>query len=193
MPRPQGDRILTRQPPADPNKPQSARGGSGSVLMRNIRMLRRRRAQEEATASGKERLANAVTRFTGSVASVYFHLLGYGLWILLDAGIIPGIPRFDPSFAMLAMVASVEAIFLTTFVLITQNRMAAEADKRAELDLQISLLAEHEITKLIELVAAIADRMEVKTAADAEIQELKQDVLPEMVLDEIEEENSEKR
>ena len=60
------------------------------------------------------------------------------------------------------MIASVEAIFLSTFVLISQNRMAAAADKRADLDLQISLLAEHEVTKLVTLVSGIADRMGVK-------------------------------
>jgi uncharacterized membrane protein len=59
--------------------------------------------------------------------------------------LIPGIPQFDPSFVILAMAASVDAIFLSIFVLISQNRMAAAADKRAELDLQINLLSEHDI------------------------------------------------
>jgi len=87
----------------------------------------------------------------------------------------------------LAMAASVEAIFLSTFVLISQNRMAAADAKRAELDLQISLLAEHEVTKLVALVSAIAARMEIKTEVDPELDELKQDVAPDVVLDEIEE------
>ena len=86
------------------------------------------------------------------------------------------------------MVASVEAIFLSTFVLISQNRMAAAADKRADLDLQINLLAEHEVTKIITIVSAIADRLNISTNIDAEVEELKQDVAPEVVLDEIEEE-----
>ena len=84
------------------------------------------------------------------------------------------------------MVASVEAIFLSTFILITQNRMTATAEKRAELDLQINLLAEHEVTKLVAMVAAVADRLGVKTEVDEEIGELKEDVVPEAVLDEIE-------
>ena len=85
------------------------------------------------------------------------------------------------------MAASVEAIFLSTFVLITQNRMAAAAEKRAELDLQISLLAEHEITKLTAMVAAIAERIGIDAACDPEVAEITQDVIPEAVLDEIEE------
>jgi uncharacterized membrane protein len=117
---------------------------------------------------------------------VYIHLAFYGAWILVNLGLIPGVPKFDPSFVVLAMEASVEAIFLSTFVLISQNRMAAAADKRADLDLQISLLTEHELTKLSELVVQIAKRLEIQTDADPELQEVQQDVAPEAVLDEIE-------
>jgi len=88
------------------------------------------------------------------------------------------VPAWDPSFVVLAMVASVEAIFLSTFVLISQNRMAAAADKRADLDLQVSLLAEHEITRLVTLVSGIADRMGVRTEADADLKEITLDVAP---------------
>jgi uncharacterized membrane protein len=138
----------------------------------------------EATA--EERVAEAITRFTGSMLFVYLHLAFFGFWIVANLGWIPGVPSWDPSFVVLAMMASVEAIFLSTFVLISQNRMSAAADKRADLDLQISLLAEHEITKLVALVSGIADRLGVRTEADAELDEIKQDVAPDTVLDEIE-------
>ena len=95
-------------------------------------------------------------------------------------------PRWDESFVVLAMWASVEAIFLSTFVLISQNRMAAASDKRADLDLQISLLAEDELTKLAALVSAIAKRLDVRTEVDAELDEVKRNIAPEAVLDEIE-------
>jgi uncharacterized membrane protein len=157
------------------------------VLERNIHALDERREREEANAGFQDRLAQAVTRATGSMAFVYLHLLLFGGWILANLGVIPGLPRFDPSFTILAMAASVEAIFLSTFVLITQNRMAAAAEKRAELDLQISLLAEHEVTKIAAMVAAIAERLGIPADADPEIAEIKQDVIPEAVLDEIEE------
>ena len=84
------------------------------------------------------------------------------------------------------MMASVEAIFLSTFVLISQNRMAATADKRADLDLQVGLLAEHEVTRLVTLVSGIADKVGVKAVDEAELDEIRQDVAPEAVLDEIE-------
>ena len=107
-------------------------------------------------------------------------------WIVANSGWLPGVPAWDPSFVVLAMVASVEAIFLSTFVLISQNRMAAAADKRADLDLQVSLLAEHEVTKLTTLVSGIADRLGVKSVVDDELDEITRDVAPEAVLDEIE-------
>jgi uncharacterized membrane protein len=90
------------------------------------------------------------------------------------------------SFVVLAMIASVEAIFLATFVLISQNRIAAAADKRADLDLQISLLAEHEITRFVTLVSGIADRTGFRTVADADLEEVSLDVAPEAALDELE-------
>ena len=88
---------------------------------------------------------------------------------------------------ILAMIACVEAIFLSTFVLITQNRMATAADKRADLDLQISLLTEHELTKMATLMDDMAKKMGVKTRVEGELREIEQDLTPEAVLDEIEE------
>ena len=161
-------------------------GGLSPVLERNIRALQQRRRREEAEAGVEERVAEAITRFAGSMRFVYLHLALFGLWIAANLGWLPGVPRWDPSLVVLAMAASVEAIFLSTFVLISQNRMAAAADKRADLDLQVGLLAEHEVTGLVTLVAAIAGRMGVSTEADAELGETTRDVAPGAVLDEIE-------
>jgi uncharacterized membrane protein len=92
-------------------------------------------------------------------------------------------PKFDPTFVVLAMFASVEAIFLSTFILITQNRMMKLADRRADLNLQISLLAEHEVTRLINMTAQICDHLGLENAKGADIAELTQDVRPETVLE----------
>ncbi len=156
------------------------------VVERNIRALLDRRRVEDQRRQTEDKIADAITAFTGSMRFVYLHLVIFGLWILINVGAIPLIPRFDPSFVILAMVASVEAIFLSTFVLITQNRMATMADRRADLDLQISLLSEHEVTRLITLVRAIADRMGIEQSHDPELSELARDVAPEEVLDKIE-------
>src|SRR5438552_5933264 len=167
--------------------PSAKPDGLSSVLARNIRMIEKQRDREEATATREERVADAITRFTGSMRFVYVHLVLFGAWIAINLGVVPEVPQFDPTFVILAMAASVEAIFLSTFILISQNRMTAAADKRADLDLQINLLAEHELTKLVTLMSALADRMGVETEIDpAVVEELKQDVAPEAVLDEIE-------
>lgn len=172
--------------PATPTVPSPQPAGLNSALARNIRALAERRKEEAASATLEERIAGAVTSFTGSMRFVYLHMVLFGAWILLNLGVIPGVPQFDPSFVVLAMVASVEAIFLSTFVLISQNRMSAAADKRANLDLHISLLSEHELTKLAGVITVIAARLDVRTDADSEINEIKRDVAPEAVLDEIE-------
>ena len=182
--RPDGTHHNGHRGPTTPSpKPPSL----SSVLERNISALSERRTRDEAKASTQEKFAEAITRFTGSMPFVYIHLAIFGFWIIANLGWIPGVLPWDESFVVLAMWASVEAIFLSTFVLISQNRMQAAADKRADLDLQISLLAEHEITKLVTLVSAIAEHIGVKSEVDEELDEITQDVAPEAVLDEIEE------
>jgi uncharacterized membrane protein len=155
------------------------------VVERNIRALLERNKSTEKNKSREARIADAITRFTGSMAFVYIHLALFIGWISWNLGWL-GLKPFDPTFVVLAMEASVEAIFLSTFVLISQNRMAAQADKRADLDLQVSLLTEHEVTRLITLVRAISRKMDIPEAKDPELQELGQDVHPEKVLDTME-------
>jgi uncharacterized membrane protein len=156
------------------------------VLERNIdALLEQRRALDEQRSS-QDRIADGISRFTGSMPFVYLHLLFFGLWILVNLGWL-GVPPFDPTFVVLAMVASVEAIFLSTFVLITQNRMGRAADRRANLDVQISLLAEHEITRLIRMTSAIARHLGVEEGTTPELRELAEDVVPERVLERLEE------
>lgn len=169
-----------------PTVPDPGPTGLASALERNIDALAERRRSDEAGASFEDRLAERITRFVGSMRFVYLHLLLFGGWVLVNLGLLPGIARFDPSFVILATVASVEAIFLSTFVLISQNRAAVQADRRADLDLQISLLSEHEVTRLIHLTSEIARKLGVAEGSDPELAELKRNVAPEAVLARIE-------
>jgi uncharacterized membrane protein len=168
-----------------PDPPEEQPPELTQIVERNIRALLARRRQEEHARGWQDRLADRITSFTGSMRFVYLHLVIFSLWIVINLPWSP-LPRFDPSYVILAMAASVEAIFLSSFILITQNRMTAQADKRADLDLQVSLLAEHEITRLITLVTAMAQRMGINAAQDPELTELAQDVAPEKVLDTME-------
>jgi uncharacterized membrane protein len=170
--------------PISSDSGQADSSGLSSSLRRNIETLRERRRQELMDSGKEDKLANAITAFTGSMRFVYVHLALYGGWIL--SNLLPGLPHFDPTFVILAMAASVEAIFLSTFVLISQNRAMAATDKRDDLDLHINLLAEHELTKLIVMVAAIAEKLQVRTGAEQEIGEITKDVAPDAVLSEIE-------
>ena len=163
-------------------------GGLNPALRRNIEALRQRRKQEFLNAGREEKIADAITVFTGSMRFVYLHLVLYGAWIA--SNLVPGLPHFDESFVILAMEASVEAIFLSTFVLISQNRASAANDKRDDLDLHINLLAEHELTRLIEMVSAIAKKLDVRTGADKELPEITRDIAPEALLVEIEQQEA---
>ncbi|HEY0014018.1 MAG TPA: DUF1003 domain-containing protein [Allosphingosinicella sp.] len=172
---------MANDPTVAPPQPESL----NSALHRNIAALERRRRVEARSAPRNERVAQAISDFAGTMTFIYLHLAIVGAWIAVNVGWLPFIPAFDESLVILAMAASVEAIFISTFVLISQNRMAAAAEKRAELDLQISLLAEHEITKVVAMVDAIADHLGIRHEAKHEVDELKRDVAPENVLDAI--------
>jgi uncharacterized membrane protein len=155
------------------------------VVERNIEALLRKQSERERTRGLRDRIAATITRFSGSLTFVYVHLAIVAAWVLINAGWV-GLPKFDPTFVLLATIASVEAIFLSTFVLMTQNRMQADADRRADLDLQISLLTEHELTRLIKIVGDMAERMGMPVGGDSEVQEMQRDVAPEQVLDALE-------
>ncbi|MBA3832731.1 MAG: DUF1003 domain-containing protein [Chthoniobacterales bacterium] len=163
-------------------KENPAANGMAEVVQRNIQALLKRRRSENERKPRAVLVADAITRFAGSMKFIYIHLVLFSVWIVTNLSVVP-LPHFDPTYVVLAMFASVEAIFLSTFVLISQNRMSQQADKRADLDLQVSLLAEHEVTRLITLVKAIAEKLDVEASRDPELPQLQQDVQPEKVLD----------
>lgn len=131
-------------------------------------------------------IADGIKWFSGSLPFVYFQVVLFAVWIGANLE-IAGLPAFDPyPFGMLTTIVSLEAIFLSTFVLVSQNRQAAIADQRAELDLQINLLAEHEVTRLLTLVDEISKKLKIDNGDAAELTELQRDVRPDAVLNELE-------
>jgi uncharacterized membrane protein len=155
------------------------------IVERNVNALLHRKRQDDKDRTLTEHAVDTISRFAGSIWSVYFHMVLFGVWVTWNLGWLPFKP-FDPSFIMLATFAAVEAIFLTTFVLISQNRMNLQADKWAELDLQVSLLTEHEVTHIMNLVRAIVRKMDIKEAEGTDMEELSKDISPEKVLDTME-------
>jgi uncharacterized membrane protein len=173
------------QQPKEPGISELAR-----VVERNVNTLLHRRKMESEDRSRQERFVDSITSFAGSMSSVYIHLLVFGIWTLWNLGYL-GLDPFDKTFIRLATFATIEAIFLTTFVLIGQKRSNLQADKWAELDLQVSLLTEHEVTRLLSLVKEMAKKMNIEDANDKEIEELSKETNPEKVLDKMEEKKNE--
>ncbi len=176
----------SRSDPAQ-HQPESVSPSNASPLLdRNVRAVIEHAAEEERSKPTADRVAMTIWRFAGTMNFVYFHVVLYGVWAAVDLGWIPGIRNFDPTFTIIGSTAAVEAIFLAIFVLMAQLRMADNADKRNQLDVQVSLVAEQEITHILRLVAAMSERMGIEEAKDPEIQELLRELKPRDVLDRIE-------
>ena len=156
------------------------------TLERNIEAVSRRRAETAAGTSGGEKLAVAIGRRIGRMGFAYANLAFYALWGAGSRGWLPGVPMFDHDLYLVGSVASVEAIFLSILILITQNNAAAADDRRDDLSLHVGLLAEHEITQLIKLNLAIAKQLGIDAADHPELADTVRDVVPEDVLDKIE-------
>lgn len=122
--------------------------------------------------SVEDRLAGQITDFAGSMKFVYFHLIWFGLWVIINAGILvamgAGLTPWDPfPFGLLTLIVSLEAIFLSTFVMIAQNRLSSVADARAQADYEVNLRAEAEVAKLLHLVQSLVEH-HILIAADVD-------------------------
>jgi uncharacterized membrane protein len=156
-----------------------------SVVERNIRTIIRLGLKAARERSLQDRIADAITSYSGRMVFVYGHIMWFGLWIVLNTGRL-GVPPFDPfPYGLLTMVVSLEAIFLATFVLISQNRLSEAVEHRANLGLQIGLLTEHELTRVLQMLDAIQDKMGIKNDEDSELADLEMETRPEDVLAEI--------
>ncbi len=176
------------KPGGEPTAPPPGEQSLAGALSRNIEAIARRRAEDVRLTSGSVKIATSIGHFIGRMGFIYANIVFYGVWVLASQGLVPGIPEFDHPLYLIGSVASVESIFLSIFILIAQNGQSSAADRRDDLNLQVSLLAEHEITQLIKLTAAIADKLGIDLDNHREIADLQCDVAPEAVLDKIERE-----
>jgi uncharacterized membrane protein len=156
------------------------------VIDRNIATLERLREEQSRRRPLQSVLADAITWFSGRMAFIYLHAVWFGAWIAVNQGLVPGMRPFDRfPYGLLTMIVSLEAIFLSTFVLISQNRMGEAAERRADLHLQIGLLTEHEVTRVLQLLDAVRMQMGITVEGDAELAQLEMETRPEDVLAEI--------
>ena len=155
------------------------------VVERNIRTILRLRAHASSERSTQDRIADGITFFSGHLAFVYLHVAWFALWLLLNTGKL-GITPFDPyPYGLLTMIVSLEAIFLSTFVLISQNRLSEESDRRADLDLHIGLLTEAELTRVLRMLHAIHDKLGIENDDAEELADLELKTRPEDILEEL--------
>jgi len=156
-----------------------------SAIRRNVQAVAKLEEDFNRNRSLSDRIADSVGSFAGSLPFVLLHLGFYSLWVLVNVGVVPAIPRFDPfPFMLLNVGVSLEAIFLSTFVLMKQNRMSKRADQRAHLDLQINLLAEREMTLMLQMLQRISTRLGVRLSGE-EIEELSEDISVEALAKEL--------
>jgi len=169
---------------ADEHASRSSRGGDRRVNSRDVQNERRQRrvgtnrarraikAEHFADRSPIERVADALTSFASSTPFLLLHVSWFVVWIAWNTGLL-GLRPFDPfPFGLLTMVVSLEAIFLSIFVLMAQNRESAIAELREEITLQVNLRMEEEVTKTLQLVAGLYTRLGYRLGDDPDLRDM---------------------
>jgi uncharacterized membrane protein len=129
----------------------------------NVEAIAKLERESLLQRSAAEQISDVITRFTGSITFVVLHVLLFAVWVLVNLNLIPGIAPFDPfPFGILTLIVSTEGVFLAIFILISQNRMSRQAERRAHLDLQISILSEQEMTMMLRMQQKLCQRLDVE-------------------------------
>lgn len=130
--------------------------------------------REHQDMGASEHLASRITGFSGSMLYVWLHIVWFSIWILINVASLIFEP-FDPfPFGLLTMIVSLEAIFLSTFVLISQNRQAIHADRRSKVDLQINMITEREVTKIMDMISHIHRHLGIEPDDDRELRDMQE-------------------
>lgn len=136
--------------------------------------------------SHREAITEAIGGFAGTIYFVGLQLAVFGGWMLVNAGMVPGLSPFDPfPYPLLSSITSLEAVLLAAFVLIKQNRMSTIADRRDHLDLQVNLLTERETTRIIQMLDRLSSHLGVEQRQDADSREMSEHIAVEHLVDEL--------
>ncbi|MBC7500448.1 MAG: DUF1003 domain-containing protein [Herminiimonas sp.] len=154
------------------------------LTLENVKSMQRVEETALAHRNRTDRMAAFIASFCGSMPFVWLHVALFILWLGFNA--VPGLPHFDPyPFTFLTLVVSLEAIFLSAFILISQNYELRISDRRNQLDLQINLLTEQENTKALQMLERIAKKMGIDEE-DPDLRILEQKTDPEKLISQIE-------
>ena len=148
---------------------QDEMAGAQPALEENVQAIKTWERAILRARSTAEQLGDWIACTAASGPVLFLHVAWFGVWIAANLGVVPGVTPFDRfPFPFLTMTVSLEAIFLALFVLASQNRLARQSDKRSHLDLQIDLLAEREMTAVLQLLQDIAHHLKVESKVTPE-------------------------
>jgi uncharacterized membrane protein len=138
------------------------RGVAANPTQQNIDSIAKLEHEALGRRTITERVSDVITQIVGNMTFVLAQLVLISSWILVNLQMIPGVSAFDPfPFGVLALIVSSEGVFLTIFVLISQSRMARQADRRSHLGLQVSMLSEQELTTILQMLQKLCQHMGV--------------------------------
>jgi uncharacterized membrane protein len=157
---------------------KSQKASPDELTKKNVEIIQQLEEAAKQQRTRSELIAESIARFCGSMSFVWVHVAWFGGWIVINA--LPGVKHLDPfPFTFLTLVVSLEAIFLSTFILISQNHDTKISEKRNHLDLQINLLSEQENTRMLAILKSIATKLECEIPHDPEINLLSEEIRPE--------------
>jgi uncharacterized membrane protein len=157
-----------------------------STTLHNIEKISQLEKEALSKRTVSARIGDIIAVRAGQMSFIVVHAIWFGLWMWINSRTVTGRPPFDPyPFALLTLIVSLESIFLSLFILMSQNRANLQADQRNHLDLQINLLAEHENTKMLQMLQALCQHHELSISADSEIAQLAKRTEPKHVLEEL--------
>jgi uncharacterized membrane protein len=173
--------VANSQPDRQPAIPRT--------FQENLELITRWEQEALEHRSRADRLSDWMTRNAARGPVLLGHVMAIAIWLLLNSTLIGGLPAFDPfPFPKLVLIVSLESLLVALFVLASQNRLAIQADKRAHLDLQINLLAEREMTAMLQLLRDIANQLGVAhTVPQPTLSELAQETNVQELASKIEE------
>lgn len=169
---------------SEPRRPYHKPKTVDELTARNVEVVADLDAAAKAKRTPTDCVVDIITDFCGRLTFVWVHAVWFGVWIVLN--VFHGVKPFDPyPFQFLTLIVSLEAIFLSTFILISQNRQNRLSERRNHLDLQINLLSEQENTKVLTMVESIVRHLNIPDG-DPEIGVLAEATEPERLVEQIE-------
>jgi uncharacterized membrane protein len=157
--------VITHDCPACSAMDRADGAEDGWLVPRIQRKVKNENTLVDSLKRTQDRIADAVTSFAGSLNFVYLHSVWFGIWVLLNIGLIGAALEFDRyPFGLLTMIVSLEAIFLSTFVMVSQNRQAMRTEVRSQLDFEANLRSEVWATHIGQKLGIDPDHVEAVVA-----------------------------